>query len=825
MGYAVAKVAVSTAVYSVDKPYSYILPKSMCQNAAPGMRVVVPFGRGNTKSEGIILSIEQNAQKDKLKPVISLLDESPVICDEMMRLALWIRDRFFCTFYDALHSMIPSGMWNETEKLYYIPEDIKNEDVVKAAGRSDVRAKIIEYLKKQKKPVPFGQIISDIAADNTAKEIKTLVNKGILIQKDVIYRKITDKKVKMAALSYDIDRAREEISKHKRLSKISSDIVEYLGSHGDTTQNELCYMTGCSPAQITTLIKKGILKTYNEEIYRRPVEIPKYAKDTSPTLNEEQKAAFLGLSSMLDKGEAAVALLLGVTGSGKTEVYIKLIEKAVESGKSALMLVPEISLTPQLMRKFGSKFGDKVALMHSALSEGERYDEWKRIKNGEATVVVGTRSAVFAPLSNIGIIIIDEEQENTYKSENAPRYHARDAAKFRCVQNNALLLLGSATPSVESYHAAMSGRYKLFEIQERYLKTELPDVIIDDMKEAIKDGLDGNIGPTLYQELKANIEKKEQSILFINRRGDSRVVKCRACGYTPMCEKCSVALTYHSANDRLMCHYCGYSIKMPEKCPECGSDDIRFSGSGTQKIEKELKELFKDAKIIRMDADTTSAKQSHEKLLSEFELDNYDILLGTQMVAKGLDFDNVTLVGIIDADLSLFCDDYRAAEKTFSLIAQVIGRAGRRDKRGRAVIQTYVPENRVINLAAQQDYKAFFKDEIAVRQAFLYPPAKDMVVFTLIGSEEHEVLRAAMRLSGRMAVLFKSQFSDIASQILGPVPAQIAKINRKYRYHISFRADDTKRRRMFISGLLLEFSKNRQNKGISIFADINPLNM
>ncbi|MDP4109942.1 MAG: primosomal protein N', partial [Bacillota bacterium] len=627
--------------------------------------------------------------------------------------------------------------------------------------------------------------------------------------------------LRMLSLGMDASEAYRNIEKGLK-KPVYKSIVDLVADGKSIPQKELCYMTGADHAVISKLLSRGVLKAEDIGVYRRP-QMPTGGEAPAFTLNEEQSSALEGLIKLAALNSPKAALLHGVTGSGKTNVYIRLIQNVLKEGRGALVLVPEISLTPQLLRLFFLYFGDRVAVIHSALSAGERIDEWKRIKEGEANVVVGTRSAVFAPVNKLGLIIIDEEQEGTYKSENTPRYHARDIAKFRCVQNNALLLMGSATPSIETYYSAKSGKIELFELKNRFLGTPLPDVIVSDMRGVHRDGFTGVIGPVLFDELQKNINRGEQSILFINRRGNSRLLTCAECGYIPSCSRCSVALSYHSANGRLMCHYCGYSEKLPEICPSCGSRHLKYIGCGTQKVEEELKMRLGGAKVIRMDSDTTGGKQSHEKLLDRFASKKYDILLGTQMIAKGLDFENVTLVGILDADLMLYSDDYRASERAFSLLTQVAGRAGRRDKPGRAVIQTYTPQNPVILAAKSQDYEGFYDKEIKTRKALDCPPFTDIVLFALSGEIEHDVLRSALRLSLRIAALMKEQFSDICAPVLGPVQAPVLKVNRRYRYLVSFRANSSKRCRAFIFAVLREFLGERQNRGVSIFADINPL--
>ena len=515
--------------------------------------------------------------------------------------------------------------------------------------------------------------------------------------------------------------------------------------------------------------------------------------------------------------------MYGVTGSGKTRVYIKLIREVLSLGRTALVLVPEISLTPQLLRLFSAQFGPEVAVLHSGLRAGERYDEWKRIRSGKARVVIGTRSAVFAPLQNLGLLIMDEEQEYTYKSENVPRYHARDVAKYRCAHSGAMLLLGSATPSVESMYLAQSGVYRLFTLRRRYNQRALPSVEIADLRQELRRGNGGCLSWQLRKALEANLARGEQSILFLNRRGNSRMVTCGECGEVPVCPRCSVYLTYHSANGRLMCHYCGHSEPLPSQCPSCGGT-LNFVGVGTQRVEEELKEIFPEAEVLRMDTDTVSAAHSHEKLLSRFERKRIPILVGTQMVAKGLDFENVTLVGVVAADQSLYVDDYRAGERTFSLLTQVVGRAGRGVKGGRAIIQTYTPENDVITCAASQDYDRFYGEEIRLRELRGCPPFQDLFVFTASGLQESGVLRVCMRLRRTLEDwLSRAPYRALSPQLLGPAPASVAKVNNRYRYRLTLSCRNTKEIRALAAHLVRCAQQDKENRGVSIFADVNPL--
>ena len=568
--------------------------------------------------------------------------------------------------------------------------------------------------------------------------------------------------------------------------------------------------------------KSGILRLEHREVFRR-VTVEAGERAAPPVLNAEQQAAFEGLDALAAVGRPAAALLYGVTGSGKTQVYLRLIYEALARGRTAMVLVPEIALTPQLLRIFASHFGDDIAVLHSSLRAGERYDEWKRVRSGQARVVIGTRSAVFAPLRNLGLLILDEEQESTYKSENVPKYHARDVAKYRCAQNDALLVLGSATPSVESMYHAKRGDYRLFTLRRRYNEQALPEVLIADMKKELRAGNGTSLSGPLRAGLAAAMEAGEQSILFLNRRGASRMVTCGECGEVPTCPRCSVHLTYHSANGRLMCHYCGHSEPLPDACPSCGGA-LNFLGYGTQKVEEELHAAFPGREILRMDTDTVSATQSHEKLLSRFEKERIPVLVGTQMVAKGLDFENVTLVGVISADLSLYVDDYRAGERTFSLLTQVVGRAGRGAKQGRAVIQTFTPENDVIRCAARQDYDSFYEQEIELRRMRLCPPFRELFVLTASGPLESAVLRTCMRLRRSLeGWLAQPPFRDWELTVLGPAPASVAKINDRYRYRLTLAAQNTKEIRAMVAHLVRCAQTDKENKGVSVSADVNPL--
>jgi primosomal protein N' (replication factor Y) len=568
------------------------------------------------------------------------------------------------------------------------------------------------------------------------------------------------------------------------------------------------------------LEKAGYLELSHREVFRRPNYDPTQPAEPI-VLREEQQRVYEQLKAHLEPEDRQVSLLYGVTGSGKTMVYLKLISDVLAMGSSALVLVPEIALTPQLMGTFMAHFGDQVAVLHSALQVGQRYDEWKRIRMGKASVVVGTRSAVFAPIQNLGLIVVDEEHETTYKSEMNPRYHAREVAIWRGAREGAAVVLGSATPSISTMFLAKSGIYDLAELRQRYNGSSLPQVTLVDMKEELKNGNATSISSVLRDEIQKNMDIGQQTILYLNRRGSSRTVLCPSCGYVPGCKRCSVSLTYHSANGRLMCHYCGYSEPAEGICPVCGTS-LRAVGTGTQRIQEELKELWPSVDTIRMDADTVSASNPHEKLLNRFQQEQIPILIGTQMVTKGLNFPNVTLVGVLDGDASLYVDDYRAAETTFSKITQVVGRAGRGQTQGRAVIQTMTPENQVLLQAAQQDYDAFYETELPLRKLRNCPPYQDVLRVNFFSPFEREVTAGALRFREALGQVLREQ-QTIQASVMGPSPAKVVRVMNRYHYQLTILAKNSKELRNILSTLLKWFKKDRANKNITVSADVGPL--
>ena len=822
-GNTVAKIALQAATYAIDKPYDYQVPPELLDTLRPGMRVVVPFGAGNRRTEGIVLALEGGYPDDpRRKSILTVLDEEPVLDGEALRLALWMRERWFCTVYDAARAMLPAGLYFSLQDRWKLAPGVDREAAYAAAGRSEHARHIVELLFVSGREADVAQIKEAFGTKDPNPALKLLRDKGILTLETSASRGVGDKKELVASLAIPPEEAMALVTPRHRSAPLRYAVTELLCALGSASAKELCYFTGAANATLRSLEKSGILRLEHREVFRR-VTVEAGERAAPPVLNAEQQAAFEGLDALAAAGRPAAALLYGVTGSGKTQVYLRLIYEALARGRTAMVLVPEIALTPQLLRIFASHFGDDIAVLHSSLRAGERYDEWKRVRSGQARVVIGTRSAVFAPLRNLGLLILDEEQESTYKSENAPKYHARDVAKYRCAQNDALLVLGSATPSVESMYHARRGDYRLFTLRRRYNEQALPEVLIADMKQELRAGNGTSLSGPLRAGLAAAMEAGEQSILFLNRRGASRMVTCGECGEVPTCPRCSVHLTYHSANGRLMCHYCGHSEPLPDACPSCGGA-LNFLGYGTQKVEEELHAAFPGREILRMDTDTVSATHSHEKLLSRFEKERIPVLVGTQMVAKGLDFENVTLVGVISADLSLYVDDYRAGERTFSLLTQVVGRAGRGAKQGRAVIQTFTPENDVIRCAARQDYDSFYEQEIELRRMRLCPPFRELFVLTASGPLESAVLRTCMRLRRSLeGWLAQPPFRDWELTVLGPAPASVAKINDRYRYRLTLAAQNTKEIRAMVAHLVRCAQTDKENKGVSVSADVNPL--
>ena len=809
------KVAVSAAPYSIDKPYSYLVPESLAAAAVPGVRVMVPFGRGNKESEGLILARVQEPKLPGSKAIRQILDPEPVLDKAGIDLALWMRGRYFCTVFEAVKTILPAGLWYGLREIWSLamePETARSTAVgIPGAWQ------VLDLLEKQGGKADI-RVLRDALGDGAEKPLKAMKKAEILTCETDAKRKIADKSHRMVELAVNTEDAYALTEPKRRSAPARYEVVNFLATAGRTPAAEVSYYTGASARTLKTMEKAGLIAFSEEEELRVP-SLDDVEPGPEIVLNEEQQRAFEEILGRVQAAKPSVTLLHGVTGSGKTQVYLRLVQETLALGKTAMVLVPEIVLTPQMMRKFSSYFGSRVAMLHSSLKMTERYDQWKRIRRGEVDVVLGTRSALFAPLKNLGLIIMDEEQEGSYQSENVPRYDAREVAKYLCVREKAALVFGSATPTVETAWAAEQGSYQKALLRRRYNENALPEVLIADLRQEILNGNPGLISTPLRQELEKNLAAGEQSILFLNRRGSSRMLLCGECGYVPQCPRCSTAMTYHSANGRLMCHYCGHSEPAADTCPECGGW-MKHVGAGTQKVEEELRELFPEAGILRMDADTTAG--GHEEILQTFERERVPILLGTQMVAKGLDFENVTLVGVLSADISLYVDNYRAAERTFSLLTQVVGRAGRGGKTGRAVIQTYTPGNDVIRCAARQDYDAFYESEIRMRRLRRYPPFADLFTVTVSGTEEGRVLRAAVSVRETLRQLCRRpELAAGEPEVLGPAPAPVVKVNNRFRYRCTLVGKNDKATREMLAWLQKDFAKDSANRGMNLFVDHN----
>lgn len=811
----IAKIAVSAANFAIDKPYSYFVPDGL--SVQPGVRVIVPFGRGNRQCEGVVLSTEEGSPVN-LKAVEQVLDTEPLLSDTMLRLAAFLRNRCYCSFYDVIRAMLPAGLWFRTTEHYSLTEDRSWQE--KSLRQKDAAA-VLKLLYDCGGSCD-GDILRKAIEDEERleKAVSYLLSKKWITAQQDYSRRTLDKTEKIATLASSQEEALEYAAGRPKSAAMQRSVLETICSVGSASVKELCYYTGAKPSTVKRLAELGYLHLWDRPVLRcrqiKPAVVEKPLQ-----LSESQQKAFVGLKEQLSGEDPGAALLYGVTGSGKTSVYIKLIQQCLDMGKQSVLLVPEIALTPQLLGLMAAWFGDQVAVLHSSLPAAERYDQWKRIRAMEAKVVVGTRSAVFAPCPKLGLVILDEEQEHSYQSENTPRYNAKEVALWRGLKEKALVVMGSATPSVETMYQAKIGTYRLYTLPDRFGGRTLPQVQIVDMKEQIKQGNDSSLSYPLQDAMAETAQNGKQSVLFLNRRGNSRAVVCVDCGEAPECPRCSARLTYHSANERLMCHYCGYSQPSPNRCPKCGGP-VKRIGTGTQKVQQEIQGIFPELTVDRMDADTVSATNTHETILQHFQNENISVLLGTQMVAKGLNLPNVTLVGVLDADLGLYNDNFRAHETTFNMLTQVVGRAGRGDAPGSAVIQTLVPEHQVIRLAANQDYDGFYELELGMRRALRNPPFGDVVTVSFTGQDEARVLRGAAKFRDSLSSLLKDPLYGAEEYtVLGPAPCPVPKINYNFRYRLTLRCRMTQPIRLLLGHLLRQFSQDRENRTVSCFVDVN----
>lgn len=793
-----ARVAVEKAAYSYDKLYDYAIPQGM--DARPGMRAVVSFGRGGDRM-ALIVEMGQTEDTAGLKPLKALSDQEPVLGEEQLGLLKWLREQTFCTWFDALRVLLPAGYGQKLQRGYLPVEPFPVEP-------EEEERQVLALFRGRRTPLTAEDLPPDQFPEGE-KLLEEMTQRGLLAAEDLIRRRVQDQTLLMVRLL--------EGWEEKKLTPKQQNAAELLSQAGAASVREICYFAGVTKGVVDKLVSAGAAEYFQQETYRDPYRDADRKGDAPrPQLSAEQEQAVRVLSGEYRKGTGSTALLYGVTGSGKTQVFLRMTDQVVSEGRQAIVLVPEISLTPQTIETFHGYFGSRVAVLHSGLSLSERLDEWKRIRRGLVDVVVGTRSAVFAPLERLGLIVIDEEQEHTYKSESAPRFDAREAARARIQYHKGLLILASATPSVESFYRAQKGEYQLVRLSRRYGGARLPDVTILDLRGEEMAG--ECMSQTLCEEILQNLHRGEQTILLLNRRGYSAQVKCMSCHQPAECPNCSIPLKYHAANNRLMCHYCGYSAPAPKTCPHCGSEYIRYAGLGTQKVEEELKSRFPDARVLRMDLDTTMQKYSHQKYLTDFREGNYDIMIGTQMVAKGLDFPKVTLVGVLGVDQSLYGEDFRSYERTFALVTQVVGRSGRNTLPGRAIIQTYTPENPVLTTAAAQRYEDFYHEEIHSRKLHLYPPFCRLYCIGLWGLSQEQTGRWAKEVLGELTRLLREEYPDLPVRLLGLSEGTVFKVAGKYRYKILIKSRNSPRSRELFSRILAWAGKNAP-KGASVFVD------
>lgn len=809
----VAKTALSNTALSFDKEYSYAVPQGLAGALKPGARVLVPFGRGNRKRLGFVTRLyECDHKREELKNILSVVDTKPLLNDEMLSLVFWLKENTFCTFYEAYRTIVPTG-YDYSLTTHYKRVNARLEVTLTDEEKKLLNAFMLENSQRDR------DLVMDCSGNPEKKAVvESLINKGVIEEADILKRRVGDEVVRMIRLT----NAYLDAEVGARITPKQQVVIDLLSQCESASVKEICYMANVTQSIIKRLIQNGICEDYEVEALR----VPKSSEITrtdpeSIVLNDEQQKAFEGIFSLVKVGKPCGSLLHGVTGSGKTSVFIRLINETLKLNKTAMLLVPEISLTPQMVSKFKSLFGETVAVINSSLSLGQRVDEFKRIKSGNARIVIGTRSAVFAPLENIGIIIMDEEGEHTYKSENSPRYHARDVAIQRCGHNSCALLLASATPSIESCYYAHSGRFHLFELKQRYNDSPLPKVIIVDMQREAEDGNDSLFSRSLKSAIEDNLRRGEQSILLLNRRGFNTYVTCLECRTPVQCPNCSIPLTYHKRNNRLMCHYCGYTRAGITECDHCHSTHLKATGVGTQRVEDEVARLFPSARVLRMDADTTGSRYAYEKGFNAFKRGEYDIMLGTQMIAKGLDFENVTLVGVLSLDRSLYSGGFQSYEKTFSLLTQVVGRSGRGNKKGIAFIQTYSPEHYVIELASKQDYNGFYEGEIELRRALTYPPFCDICV---VGFSS-EINSDAERSAAEFIKFLKLNISQLEYKkplrVLGPSPCVMSRINGRFRHRIIIKCKNSSDFRKLMYKTLMDSYRSKIFCNTRLFADIN----
>ncbi|MEH7299629.1 primosomal protein N' [Neobacillus drentensis] len=797
----IASVIVDVPTKQTDKTFDYLIPEEWIGTIQPGMRVVVPFGPRNI--QGFVMDIIAESKFKKLREIIEPMDLEPVLNHELLELGDWLTENTLCFKISAFQVMLPAALKAKYEKKVKLASNTRVSDL------------------------PLN--LQDMFTNNGMVKWEEAISTGIVpvLQREaakhnleVIYEvkeRVRKKQMKFIRPLVSLEELKEEAKRLSARAEKQKQVLHYFVENFDAIElRKLTAEINTTSSTIKTLVDKQLLTEFELEVYRDPYENRSFERTKPLPLTSSQQTAIEPILDSIENQKHEVFLLYGVTGSGKTEIYLQSIQEVIEKGKEAIVLVPEIALTPQMVNRFKGRFGDLVAVLHSGLSAGEKYDEWRKIQRKEVKVVVGARSAIFAPFENLGIIIIDEEHETSYKQEEMPRYHARDVAVQRAKTYNCPVVLGSATPSLESFARAQKKVYQLLSLPSRMNNQSLPSVDIIDMREELREGNRSMFSRKLFEKLQDRIEKKQQSVLFLNKRGHSSFVMCRDCGYVMNCPYCDISLTYHRVNEQMKCHYCGYETSVPSNCPECSSEYIRYFGTGTQKVEEELGKILPEARIIRMDVDTTGRKGAHERLLKDFQDGKADILLGTQMIAKGLDFPNITLVGVLSADTMLHLPDFRASEKTFQLLTQVSGRAGRHKLPGEVVIQTYTPEHYSVELAGTQDYDLFYQREMMIRKTHHYPPFYYLSLITI----SHEQLITVVSATEKIVTYVRSQLSKEAV-VLGPAASPIPRINNRYRYQCLIKYKREPNMTKTLKTILDQYQMDTKS-GLLVSIDVNP---
>ncbi len=805
------EVCISVSHSELDRLYTYKVPDNLIEKVELGMRVIVPFSLANKNVEAYVINVVDSVDFDirRIKYVLSSPDEKPIFSEEMLKLAYFMKEKYYCNLYDCLNIMKPRGIKfaNELAVVY-----IKDEGKL-----TENQRQVVDALKANEGKMCKSELVENLG-EGVGRTIKSLETKGFVEVKQVTEVKDLTQRVRYIYLNYDNESFDDDFDEILRQQNQQSKVLEFLQENDRVPFLEVKKILKISDSPFKTLEKKGVIKIEQVEILRSPSLVNKFETKRIENYTKEQENA---INTILDikegRKEYKPVLLHGVTGSGKTEIYLKIVEEVLKEGKQAIVLVPEIALTGQTVNTFINRFQDAVTVTHSRLTAGERYDQWKKARDNQVSIMIGPRSALFMPFDNIGAIIIDEEHESTYKSEVTPKYDATEVAIERCKYSKAIVILGSATPKVESYYKAELGEYELIKLSRR-VNNMTPKVELVDLRSELAEGNKSIFSRLLVEKMNESITNDEQVILFINRRGFSNFVSCRTCGEVIKCTSCDVSMTYHNSNDKLTCHYCNKRIQNPKNCPTCGSKHIKFFGIGTQKIESELEKLYPNEKIVRMDADTTKGKNGHDKLIKEFRSGDARFLVGTQMIAKGLDFPNVTCVGVIASDLSLFSNDFRASENTFQVLKQVIGRAGRAEKQGYTILQTYAPENFTLQLIKDGTYEDFYKQEIIQREISKNFPFCNLFQIMLSSMDERKVIQLLHKLYDIMYI----EDEDKVFELVGPAPCAISKMKKMYRYRLIVKGVDEKELVTFVQKSLQRLKKSEDTKEVFFNISLNP---